>query len=282
MYIFFKLLSLLPLRILYFFAGFLFFIVNNIINYRNKVLNDNLSHAFPEWNEKTRKKVITDFYISFSEFLVETIKIFSIKKSTIKKRCNLIQNEALKQLSGNQSGAIVLTGHFVNWEWAGLATGLLYNSERPVYAVYKPLKSQIFNTFMHKLRSRFGVVPVPMKHIAKKLFLNKDQNSVTFFLADQTPTRGEAGIWIDFFNRKAPFFTGPVKLSQKLNIPLFFGKVVRTQRGHYDIVFELIAYQPNEHSTEELMHLYVGKLEQSIKEQTYNWLWSHRRWKHSR
>ena len=51
------LVSLLPLRVLYLFSDFAYFIVYYVAGYRKKVVLDNLNIAFPEKTETEREKI---------------------------------------------------------------------------------------------------------------------------------------------------------------------------------------------------------------------------------
>ena len=78
-------ISLLPLRILYFISDFAYFNLYYVFGYRKKVVMDNLRNAFPEKTEFERQKIAKKFYRNLTDTFLESIKLISISKSDIHK-----------------------------------------------------------------------------------------------------------------------------------------------------------------------------------------------------
>src|SRR5213082_2157425 len=74
------LLSLLPLRVLYLFSDFAYFILYYITGYRKKIVHQNLLIAFPEKTEAERKRIAKQFYLNFTDNFIETVKLISAGK----------------------------------------------------------------------------------------------------------------------------------------------------------------------------------------------------------
>jgi Kdo2-lipid IVA lauroyltransferase/acyltransferase len=58
--------------------------------------------------------------------------------------------------------------------------------------------------------------------------------------------------------------------------------VRRTGRGRYEIFPELLFAHPKETADNEISEAFVQRLEREIVADPVTWLWSHRRWKHTR
>jgi len=52
--------------------------------------------------------------------------------------------------------------------------------------------------------------------------------------------------------------------------------------GKYTISFKVLSENPNENSSGEITTKYFKLLEKQIKLQPERWLWSHRRWRHTK
>ena len=78
LFFFLYLLSLLPLRLLYFISDLLFFPLFHWIKYRRKVVQRQLEECFPEKSQKEREDIERRFYHFFCDYLMEVIKLFSI------------------------------------------------------------------------------------------------------------------------------------------------------------------------------------------------------------
>ena len=71
-------ISRLPLSVLYLFSDFLYFLLYTVIGYRRNVIKTNLRNCFPEKSEKEIDQIYKDFYRYFTDYLVETLKAFSV------------------------------------------------------------------------------------------------------------------------------------------------------------------------------------------------------------
>ncbi len=80
------LLSLLPLRFLYFISDLLFYPLYYCIRYRRKIIRNNLSNSFPEKDLKEIVQIEKQFYSFFCDYIVETLKLFSISKKQLMRR----------------------------------------------------------------------------------------------------------------------------------------------------------------------------------------------------
>jgi Kdo2-lipid IVA lauroyltransferase/acyltransferase len=58
--------------------------------------------------------------------------------------------------------------------------------------------------------------------------------------------------------------------------------VIRTGRGYYTIVAEMLFRHPNETPEGEITETFNKRLEKEILRDPTIWLWSHKRWKHKR
>src|SRR5690554_6064647 len=80
------LFSLLPLGVLYGFSKILYIFLYYIIRYRKKVIVRNLKNSFPEKSKTEIQIIRKQFYKNFSDYLVETLKCFSISSSELEQR----------------------------------------------------------------------------------------------------------------------------------------------------------------------------------------------------
>ena len=76
------LLSRLPLCVHYVFSDLIFLILYHVVGYRKKVVRKNLSSSFPDKTQEELSKIERRFYHWFCDYLVETIKMFSLSRNT--------------------------------------------------------------------------------------------------------------------------------------------------------------------------------------------------------
>ena len=269
-----KALSFLPLPVLYAVSNILAPLLEYVFRYRIVVVDENLRNAFPEKSPKDRSSIRHRYYSYLADLIVETLKLHSMSAESLKKRVRFAQPDLLAELGSAGNNVIIMMGHSGNWEWAGVTTELLY--EARILPVYRKIKSEPFDRFYYQLRSRFGSKPVLDKEIMQMIGQQEERHIVAM-LADQTPSPKKA-IWLDFLHQDTPFFRGTEILAQRSNHAIVFAHVNRLSRGNYEIQLE----QLSEDNKGRVTIAFAEFLERQIHAQPYNWLWSHKRWKHKR
>ena len=88
-----KLLSRLPLSVLYALSDFLFFVSFHIVKYRRKLVWKNLKNSFPSKSEGELKKIEKDFYKNLCDYGVEMLKLFTMNQDELNKRVKFINPE---------------------------------------------------------------------------------------------------------------------------------------------------------------------------------------------
>ena len=273
-----KIFGHLPFRIQYLFSDFLYLILYYIIGYRKKVVGKNLLHSFPEKSEKERLGIEKRFYRHLADIFVETIMLASFSEKEMRERM-IYTNIEVFQKFNNEHPTIAAMGHYGAWEYT---IGYSLNTTNPVKAVYHPLKDQAVELFYHKMRSRFGTKPIPMKDTAREVITetHKGNNCIVALIADQTPPKPLIKNWIPFLHQPTPFIMGMEKLALKFNMPVIFMDIQRVKRGYYSVTFSVL-YDGKEKVEElEITRRYAAILEKIIRRTPHLWIWSHKRWKH--
>lgn len=271
------LLSKLPFAVLYFLSDVLFILVYHLIGYRKKVVYNNLKLVFPNWDEVKLKKTRKAFFKHFCDFVLETIKSYTISEAQAVKRFEYTNLELLDPIFKNNRSIMLWCGHYSSWEWCGILQIYL-----PVqgYAVYKKLDNPSFDALVRKIRGRFGAIIVNNKQIVSTLFRDKKNgvNSVTLMLSDQTPRPAVAKHWEPFMGVEVPVFTGGEELGRRLDMVHLYLKVRRVKRGHYQGTF--VPLQPVEDNPYPITRSFLNEVETQIKEKPEHYFWSHKRWKY--
>lgn len=276
-YAIFYILSLLPWFIIYLISDGCYFLVYYVFKYRRQVVADNLLIAFPNKTEAERTQIGKAFYKNFTDNFIELIKLVSISDKAIKKR--FVTNiEVVNNLISQHERVQLITGHFFNWEVANLAVS--QTCKYPFVVAYKPVSSKIFNRLVFKIRSRFGTKLVSATNFSNEFQPYAKSNYALILVADQNAANTSKAYWVDFFGEKVPFVKGPERGAKMNDLPLIYIYFYKVKRGYYKGCFELITTTPNEYKDGELTKVLIKKIEDSIKQEPSNYLWSHRRWKH--
>jgi Kdo2-lipid IVA lauroyltransferase/acyltransferase len=273
--------TLLPLRVLYLVSDFLYLLLYYFPSYRRKVVATNLKNAFPEKTAEELKRIEKKFYSHLADLFIETFKLTHMSKVQLKRRCTVSNPEILQKLLEEKRDTIAVLGHYSNWEW------LIILPEFTKYkfsSIYKPLQNKYFDKFINNLRSKFGTILVPMSFIIREIINDRKNNinSLSAFVADQTPVKTDIKYWTSFLNQDTPVYTGAEKIASRYDMAVVFFNLQKIKRGYYNLTIELLF----DHSAGLPEHLitetHVRRLDEIIREKPEYWIWSHRRWKHQR
>ena len=275
----FYIISLLPWWSIRLLSDVLFLILFHVIKYRRKVVFKNLKNSFPSKSILEIKQIERNHYRYFADLMTESTKLFSISQKELADHVKILNKEVLlKYLEANQS-IIVVLGHYGNWEFAGARFAMELPTQ--LKAIYHPLTNPYFDQLFIDLRSRFGNELYPMEDTVRKMFKNRNETTLTAFIADQTPSKHHA-FWLPFLNQDTPVYKGTEMLAKKFNHPVVYATVNRVKRNYYEIKFEELCVNSSTTSDQEITKLHLAKLERDINNQPETWLWTHRRWKHKR
>lgn len=280
LFYFLKIISYLPFWFWHGVADILWVLSYFIFGYRKKVVMENLDIAFPEKTTKEKKQIARKFYRNFSDFIIESIKAFSMSGASFRKRYH-IDNiaEVLNFLEMKKQGAVLSATHSFSWEWMIHAGQYLPPNIR-AFVAFTPLSNKSLNKLITANRQRFGLELIRSNKFAENLKnLPKGSMALSGLVADQSPFANYK-FRTEFFGVNVPVFTGPERLARELNQSLWFMHIRRTQRSHYVLHFEMIAEQVDTFKEGELTKIYIQKTEELIRKYPDNYLWTHRRWKH--
>lgn len=272
------LLSLLPLRVLYFIGDGLYGLFYYMIKYRRQVVMNNLGIAFPEKSEAEKIKIAKAFYRNFIDTFIEVINMLSMS-----------DKEAAKRVTGDfsafdeayRSGKSIQlhAGHNFNWEivqWA-VARKVKY----PFLGVYMPISNKPINQIFYNLRKRFGTLLIPATDFKKAFVKYAGQKYILALAADQNPGNLNSVYWLSFFNKPTAFVAGPEKGARLNDTAVIFVNFNKTKRGYYHFDATLVTTAPLALPEGELTLRFVRYVETCIRNNPSNYLWSHKRWKHA-
>ena len=137
---------------------------------------------------------------------------------------------------------------------------------------------------MCELRTKFTGKNVEKKDLIRKLVQLKSEGKMAMFgmISDQTPNSRSIHYWTNFLNQDTPVVIGTEVLARKFDYPVFYGEITRIKRGYYQCEFIPISMEPKLTAENEITETYIRMLENTIEVAPEYWLWSHRRWKHTR
>lgn len=236
----------------------------------------NLLIAFPEKTEEERIIIAKEFYHSFLDTFIETLKFLSLSDRGFSKR--LTGNfELLAEVYATGKNIHLHSGHFFNWEY--MNWGIARNNPYPLIGVYASISNKIFQKVILKMRSRYNSILVSTGDFKNKFHEISKGRYALALIADQNPGIVQKAYWVPFFGRLTAFVTGPEKSARINDAVVVFANFYKVKRGYYTVHFEVFSTTPRDLPRGEITKKYVAYLENCIRTKPANYLWSHRRWK---
>lgn len=278
-------ISLMPFWVLYGIADFIFVLVYYVVRYRRKIVAKNMRESFPELSDKELKKIARKFYRNFADYIVETIKLNHISDDEIKRRMVFKNMDIIDRLFDEKRSIAAYFSHCGNWEWVpSITLWSRHTTGKDVEfcQVYRPLKNKWYDEYMLRLRSRFNSLSFKKKTVLRDLLLlrRREMPSITGFMSDQKPSKGDESHIVKFLNHPSAVITGTEQVARKLDMAVVYFDMHKLSRGYYELEVKLITDNTSTMEPMAITDAYVKLLEETIKRNPSIWLWTHNRWKH--
>lgn len=270
------LISLLPFFILYRISDLAYFILYYLFGYRKKVVMHNLDIAFPEKSSAEKNRIAREFYAGLVDTFIETIKMLSISEKNFLKRVSIDLAE-VNALADKGMNIQLHTGHHFNWEYGNWIVAM--NIKVPWIGIYMRINNPALNKIFYKLRAKKGTHLVAAQEFKTRVHDLFRSQYCLGLVADQNPGVAHHSYWLNFFSRPAPFVTGPDKGAIRNNTAVVFIRMSKLKRGYYQLIPTIVTENGASMHQGELTRLYRDFLEENIRLEPSNYLWSHRRWK---
>ena len=278
-------ISLMPFWVLYGLADFIFVLVYYVVRYRRKIVAKNMRESFPDYSDKELKATERKFYRNFADYIVETIKLNHISDEEIKRRMVFKNMDIIDRLFDEKRSIAAYFSHCGNWEWVpSITLWSRHTTGKDVEfcQVYRPLKNKWYDEYMLRLRSRFNSLSFKKKTVLRDLLLlrRREMPSITGFMSDQKPSKGDESHIVKFLNHPSAVITGTEQVARKLDMAVVYFDMHKLSRGYYELEVKLITDNTSTMEPMAITDAYVKLLEETIKRNPSIWLWTHNRWKH--
>ena len=176
-------------------------------------------------------------------------------------------------------GAILVTGHYGNWELVGFTLAAL---GFPLVAVMRPLDNPYLNRFLIEVRAKRGLQLLYKRGASQSAGDVLASGGILGFIADQNA--GRKGEFVDFFGHQASTYRSIGLLAMHYNVPIIVGYARRlSPRFEYEVGCNRVI-RPEEWADREtplhwITQEYTRALERCVREAPEQYLWIHRRWK---
>ena len=241
-----------------------------------KIIFKNLSIAFPNFDENEKKQILKSMWINYGRIFAEYMFIKNFRQGSIGERNINIENQyILENVKKDSKPVIFISGHFNNFELMAMQIEKLGID---LAAVYRPLNNKFLNPLMESIRKKYICKKQIKKGISgtKELLLNFKKGTSIALMIDQ---RVSEGIRVDLFSKKALTTTIPAQFIKKFEAKIIPVHIERINIEKFNITFQDPIKFSKESSVESITSKLNNLLEEMIKKNPSQWIWSHNRWK---
>lgn len=264
-------------------ARYLAWCMTYVFRIRRGVCVENLTHVYPNATPRHLNTLILRMWESLFLMLFEVAQApRRINRYNWRNHISISNTQVL--LSGllSRQPAMLLSGHYGNFELAGFIAGLF---GFPSFTIARPLDNPQVNDYINAFRSRYGQYILPKKGVSETVERLLQRGETLTVLADQSA--GKKGVWMDFLGRPASCHKALALYALTTN-----AEIVVVAARHNWQMFNLTLDCRDRLSTQELdkpdqsiRHVtawYNQQLEQAIRISPAQYWWLHRRWKDPR
>jgi KDO2-lipid IV(A) lauroyltransferase len=253
----------------------------SVLGIRKELTTDNIRKAFPEKSEQEISAISKETYKNLFAAFFEIFVLDTLSEEKIRALVSFPESHKINEALQKGKGLILLSGHFGNWELTALATPLFAPQKYSI--VVKKQRNPYVDAFMNRMRARFGTNVLIMERAPREILKALSKNEVVALLADQSAA--QESLFIDFLGRPAATYLGPAVFALRAQAPMLMLMLVRKTDGTFAIEANEIDTENLSGSEEEklrnITEQHVRVLEKYIRHYPEQWLWMHKRWKHT-
>ena len=241
--------------------------------FRSKsIIEKNLTNFNINLTNEQRKNIISSMWENYGITFIEYIFL-----SLFKEKNDLVEvtrSDILKKISSNKP-VIFVSGHFSNFELMSME---ITKRKVKLATIYRPLNNFFLNPLMEYIRKKYvckNQIKKGIGGVKESIQYIKAGYSIALMI-DQRVSEGER---LNFFNQPALTTTLPAQLALKFELPIIPVFIKRRQNGKYKIEFYDEIISKNFKNKIVLTQKLNSILEEMIKKNPKEWIWTHNRWK---
>ena len=273
-------LQALPVAVAFRFAELLAAVGYRVDKRHREVARENLQFAFPANPPAETDRLVRGCYLHFARLVVEIVLLpRKLRVSNWRNYATIVNGGPAMGALLDARPALMVLGHFGNWELAGYALGAFgFRS----YAIARVLDNPHLERFLKTFRQGTGQTVIAKKDDFARLEGVLRGGGKVSTLADQDA--GPRGVFVEFFGRPASAHKAVALMALEFDALLVVIGVPRLGAAfRYEITLEEVidprdyAHRPD--AVKAITQRYHAALERLIRRHPEQYFWLHRRWK---
>ena len=244
---------------------------------QHKTAIANLRRAYPEWNEARIRETALAAWESAGRTAGELPHLPRLNPYGESGRVEVLGAEKLDAITQSEKGAVLVSGHFANWE---IMAAAICNRPVDCLVTYRAINNPHIDRRLNKARRAYGISVLTPKGLGtRSLMTALKAGRAVAILNDQ---KFREGLPIPFFGHEAMTAQGPARLAMKYGVPIVPMSTVRTGPARFQITVHPAITPPDTGDHEADLKATVTQITQFIearvRENPGQWFWMHKRW----
>lgn len=226
------------------------------------------------------RRIIAACFWQLGAGIIELLRLPVIDQAYLERYITIKGRQHIEEAAASGRPVVLLTGHYGNWELSSIVAALM---GYPIVALARAQKKfpRLYRLLVSYRESK-GCTVVHKGGTMKRLIAAIDEGRMVGIVGDQASRQG---IFVDFFGRPALFARGPFELAYRKHAIVLPAFIHRVRGPYHRIVVEPPLTLPWEAPESEVVRQGIEQfahlLARHIVEEPSQWLWMHKRWKHT-
>jgi KDO2-lipid IV(A) lauroyltransferase len=241
----------------------------------------NLRIAYPDESEERLREIGAESYAHMAWNMLDWIRAERWGPAEIEARFSVSGLEYVQQALAPGQGVLSLSLHLGNFELGGRAFGVF---GIPTSVVARPMRNALLYDSIVRKRAEADIETIAHRDAVRPILRALRKGRAVFVLNDQYSRRSR-GVFVPLFGALCSTSAGVATLSLRTGAPVIPVYVIRDAPDHHTIYFHSAV--PSESSGDraadvvKLTARYNEVLEGFIRKHPEQWIWNHRRFRHS-
>ena len=252
--------------------GYIFLFIGPMIKSK-KIIKNNFRICSTKISNFDESKIIKNMWKNYGMTFIEYIFLSDFRKSN--SHVVVKGEENLSLINDQGKPVIFISGHFANFELMSME---ITKRKIPLATIYRPLNNLFLNPLMEYLRKKYvckNQIKKGINGVRDEIKYIKKKHSIALMI-DQRVSEGER---INLFNVPALTTTLPAQISTKYDIDIIPVYIERQKDNNFQIEFMRRIKPKNFTSKIQLTEELNIVLEEMIRRNPNQWIWTHNRWK---
>ena len=236
----------------------------------------NMQVAFPEASDRELDGLLDAMWDNFGRLVGEFPNTHRFDFSPNSDQIEVEGEEILAELDRQGQPAVLIGGHFANWE---LMAAVIMRHLKDCRITYRHANNPLIDQRIIDQRKAYGINILAPKggHGAKELMQALKSGASVALMNDQ---KMNDGIAAPFFGRMAMTAPGPARMALRYDCPLVPMSIRRKDRTRFKVTIHEPLARPEGKDADAILEVVTTInrfMEERIKEAPSQWFWVHRR-----